>query len=600
MFQLLEAQTEASLISANTPDLDYLRLVRQAKKLNVTGLPSLKLALLSDAATQQFVPLLRALFQENGVALEIYEAPFDAMELEAINPDSGLYQFRPDVVLLAHCTQALRGRYYGNGGGDFLRQSSEQITGLWSTIQTRCSARIVQCNFPLPYERQFGHFDLKVAHSLYSSVSELNMRLAEAAREQGNVLLCDVEALSSTIGRKYWFDDRLWNMSKAFCRLEYLPQVAQALVEIVLATRGRVVKCVVLDLDNTLWGGVVGDDGANSVAIGPHGDGEAFYHFQQFLLSLKQRGILLAVCSKNNYDTALLPFAENPGMVLRRDDITVFIANWENKAGNIRKIRDTLEIGLDSMVFLDDNAFERNLVRQMLPGVIVPEMPEDPADYVRALCECNLFETSSFSAEDMARADLYQQEAGRREQRANYASVGEYLESLDMRIEVGRFTKAKLPRIAQLLQRSNQFNLTTRRHNEAECERMRLDWQGCIPLCASLSDRLGDHGLISIVILERTPDALVIRDWLMSCRVLTRGVEQFLMNEVVEIAQQNGYKIILGEYVPTAKNAMVQDFFAQFGFENIAVTHWRLDVANYVVNETYIQPALEPVFAESN
>ncbi|MCU1257589.1 MAG: family phosphatase [Bryobacterales bacterium] len=581
------------MISKNTPDLDYSRLARAGRKLVTKGSnQNARIAILSDAATQQFVPLLKALFHDNGVNAEIYEGAFDAIEMETFDRSSGLYQFQPGVVVLANCAQALRSRYYQHGGAGFPEAATERMLRIWDALGRHCAACVVQCNYPLPYERQFGNYDLKVAHSLYASVAAINMNIAQCVRERANVLVCDVEGIASYAGRKNWYDDRLWNMTKAFCQLDHLPQVAQALVEMTLPTMGRVVKCVVLDLDNTLWGGVVGDDGPLGISIGAHGDGEAFFHFQHYLLSLKRRGILLAVCSKNDHENAVRPFVENPEMVLKRQDITMFVVNWENKADNIRKIRDTLEIGLDSMVFLDDNPFERNLVRQFLPDVIVPEMPEDPADYVRAISELNLFETSSFSAEDLARSELYKQEAGRREVQSTYSNIDEYLRSLEMQIEVARFHKAKIPRIAQLIQRSNQFNLTTHRYNEGDCEKMMLDTEGCVPLYASLRDRFGDHGLISIVILRIKPDVLEIGDWLMSCRVLARGVEHFLMTRVVELAREKGLTRITGEYIPTAKNAMVKDFFAQFGFEKTAeqdgASKWHLDPAPYQARTIYI------------
>ena len=593
----MTAQTmtaETMIARTMTPDLDYARLVRKSKRLDpIAGARNLRIAILSDAASQQFVPLLRALFHENCVNAEIYEGAFDALELEILNPASALYAFEPQVVVLANCTQALRDRYYQNGAGDFVDASARRIEQIWDALQKHSTARIIQCNYSLPYERPFGNYDLKVPQSFYSSAAALNLRIAELARARPNVLLCDVEAIASYIGRKHWFDDRLWNMAKSFCRLDHLPLAAQAIVDIVLAAFGRVAKCVVLDLDNTLWGGIVGDDGPLGIAIGPHGDGEAFYRFQQYLRSLKQRGILLAVCSKNGMENAESPFLENPEMLLRRDDFAVFVANWENKADNLRTIRETLAIGFDSIVFLDDNPFERNLVRELLPEVIVPELPEDPADYVRVLNELNLFETASFSAEDLARADLYRQEAGRREVARSFSNIDDYLKSLDMKIEVARFEPAKLPRIAQLIQRSNQFNLTTHRYNEAECERMMLDHEQWVPLYASLSDRFGDHGLISVVILHRTPEALAICDWLMSCRVLSRGVEQFLMNRVVAIALDQRLPGLTGEYLPTAKNSMVKEFFAQFGFQKIADqdgrTEWHLDPAAYQPRTVYIR-----------
>ena len=576
-----------------TESLDYNRLVRASKRLSTHGTrQSIRLAILSDAASQQFVPLLRTLFSESGVAAEVYEGAFDAIDLEALNPGSGLYAFRPDAIILANCTQALRSRYYQHAQAGFVDVATERILHIWEALQTHSTARIIQCNYPLPYERQFGNYDLKMPDSLYAVTAELNSRIALHARERANVLICDVEAIASYIGRKDWFDERLWAMSKTFCRLDYLPHVAQALVQIMLSSIGRVVKCVILDLDNTLWGGVVGDDGPFGIEIGPHGDGEAFHHFQQYLLSLKKRGILLAVCSKNNLENALQPFLENPDMVLKRDDITVFVANWENKADNIRAIRDTLQIGLDSMVFLDDNPFERNLVREFMPDVIVPELAEDPADYVRSICELNLFETSSFSREDIARTDLYRQEASRRELQSSFTDINEFLKSLEMKIEVARFEPSKLVRIAQLIQRSNQFNLTTHRYSEADCELMMQDETGCVPLYAHLSDRLGDHGLISVVIVRVKPAQLEISDWLMSCRVLQRGVEQLLMNRVVALAARMGRTRIRGTYVATAKNGMVKDFYSQFGFEKVGERdrsiEWHLDPAAYEPRNVHI------------
>jgi FkbH-like protein len=311
---------------------------------------------------------------------------------------------------------------------------------------------------------------------------------------------------------------------------------------------------------------------------------------------LKYRGIILAVCSKNEEANAVMPFQENSGMILKLEDITVFMANWENKPDNIRKIAKILNIGLDSMVFLDDNRFEREAVRAFIPEVIVPELPEDPADYVKALSELNLFETSSFSAEDAQRPELYRQEAGRRIAESSAGNFEEFLQSLGMTIEVGRFTAEQLCRIAQLIQRSNQFNLTTQRHNQAQCEAMMNDVGGCLPLSVSLKDRFGDHGLISIVIarVDRQSETLILCDWLMSCRVLGRGVEEYLMNYTVEKAKELRLETISAVYIPTAKNAMVKEFYARFGFEKIAVlpdgkTEWMLKIEDYQPRKVFIR-----------
>src|SRR5882724_2408039 len=581
-------------------NLDYAALVAASRRLDVSGATQkIKVALLSDGATQRLAPILRTLFAREGVDAEIYEGPFDAIELEVYDRNSGLYKFQPEVVMVLNCVQALRAVFLRpeTDAVSFVDATSKRIARIWEAIQTNIPATIIQSNFVLPYERFFGNFDQKVPESLSATVAAVNSRIAQEARSRGSVLLCDVESVASWLGRQQWFEDRFWDSAKYFCALDCLPYVVNSFVAIVMASLGRIIKCVVVDLDNTLWGGVIGDDGLDGIQISAHGEGEAFYRMQQYLRALKQRGIVLAVCSKNEMANALLPFEKHPEMVLRREDFAAFVANWNDKAVNIRQIKDTLNIGFDSMVFLDDNPFERNLVRELVPGVVVPELPEDPADYVRAISELNLFETTSFSAEDAKRTEMYQAEAGRREEQAGFASVEEFLQSLDMSMTVGRFDPFHLPRISQLMQRSNQFNLTTRRLSEIECKAL-MENTSWLPIYAKLADRLSDHGLISIVTVEALPEDLAIRDWLMSCRVLGRGVESFLMNRVVEHAQKLGLTRITAQYIPTSKNGMVKDFFQLFGFDKVGEsakgeTQWHLITANYRPRPTFMKTVEE-------
>lgn len=583
------------MLTPDTAHLNYSALLRAHKRCDYSACSrTLRLALLSDAAVPQLVPLLKVLFAAKGIRAEVYLAEYDSIELEVFNPNSRLYAFAPQAVVFLHALNALRFRYYRQNGerARFAEETAGKISNLWDTFQTRSSAVILQSNFMLPYERPFGNFDHKAPESFYTTVMRVNGLLAEMARARANVLLNDVEALASYVGRKHWCDERLWTLAKSFCALDQLPLVAQNVVDIVLSSLGQVVKCVVVDLDNTLWGGVIGDDGVEGIAIGPYGEGEPFHRLQHYLLDLKRRGIVLAVCSKNEHDTALAPFRSHPDMVLRPEDFAVFVANWGPKPDNIRHIKETLNIGFDSMVFLDDNAFERQLVRQTLPDVIVPELPEDAADYVRAISELNLFEVTSFSEEDRRRADLYRANAEREQLQAGFSDISDYLRSLDMRITMQRFDPFHLPRIAQLIQRSNQFNLTTRRYTPAECEAMMRE-EGCIPLYVSLSDRFGDNGLISVIILRLRAPVLDIDTWLMSCRVLGRGVEQFAMNRVVELAHRHGCETIVGTYIPTAKNAMVKEFYAQFGFQSAESgeqdeTRWSLEVGRYEQQAVYM------------
>ena len=587
-------------MTKNVCTLDYSELARAGRKADLQGLPKLRVALLSDAATQLLVPVLRELFRRAGYAAEIYEAPFAAIELEVFNPSSNLYVFQPDIVVLLNSTQALRAAFFRTGAGsDFVCEIDARMVSIWDAIRGNTAALVIQSNYVMPYERLFGNYDLKHAGSWYDVVSEINRRIVLGGRERNNVLVNDVNALASWFGGRTWFDERFWDLAKSFCAAEHLPAVAKNITDISVAARGRTVKCIVVDLDNTLWGGVVGDDGVDGIQLSAHGDGEAFHRFQSLLLALKKRGILLCVCSKNEHTAAIRPFQEHPEMVLRKEDITIFVANWENKAENIKRIRDSLEIGYDSMVFLDDNPFERNSVRSILPEVIVPELPEDPADYVKVLSELNLFETTSVSTEDSARADLYRAEFERRSVASTFSNFEDYLASLNMTIDVARFEPSRLGRIAQLLQRSNQFNLTTHRYNERQCETMMQD-ASCIPLYGCLRDRFGDHGLIAVIVVQPYPaeDVLEITDWLMSCRVLARGVEEYLMNYIVREAECLNLGLVSGTYIPTAKNTMVTEFFAKFGFKRTGETpegstRWRLRVDEYQYRKTYIQPEIK-------
>jgi FkbH-like protein len=353
---------------------------------------------------------------------------------------------------------------------------------------------------------------------------------------------------------------------------------------IVLRTDGK---------DNTLWGGVIGDDGLENLQLGHGlGIGKAFTEFQHWIKTLKNRGIIIAICSKNNEETAREPFIKHPEMVLKLDDISVFVANWDNKADNIRHIQSILNIGFDSMVFLDDNPAERAIVRENIPGITVPELPEDPADYLEYLYGLNLFETASYSTEDAERTKQYQVEAERVSLQKTFANKADFLKSLDMVSEVTGFDAFNIPRVAQLSQRSNQFNLRTIRYTEADAARLAADSR-YQTFSFTLEDKFGDNGLICVVILEKQDaKTLFIDTWFMSCRVLKRGMENFTLNTIVDYARENGFKRIIGEYIATAKNKMVEGHYPGLGFTAMAGTDrvlYGFDVDRYGQKECFIK-----------
>ena len=350
--------------------------------------------------------------------------------------------------------------------------------------------------------------------------------------------------------------------------------------DIIGASKGLFIKCVILDLDNTLWGGAIGDDGMENIELGELGLGRAYGDFQRWLKQLRERGIILAVCSKNNEENARRPFELHPDMVLRLEDIAVFVANWESKAENIRQIQQTLNISFSSMVFLDDNPVERNVVSSELPEVTVPELPQDPTRYLEFLQGLNLFETVSFTHDDVVRTAQYQAEARRAEVKTSSFTGKDFLESLEMIAAVEEFTDFNRPRVAQLIQRSNQFNLRTLRYSGAEIANMVGD-PSRINLAFSLSDKFGDYGLISIImLLKQSEDEYFIDNWIMSCRVLGRGMENFVLNAAAHAAREAGSKQLRGEYVATSKNEIVKEHYKNLGFKNQG-GQWVLDLETF-------------------
>ncbi len=407
----------------------------------------------------------------------------------------------------------------------------------------------------------------------------MNLALQDAAPPY--VTIHDVDSLSAAAGRWSWADERFYYHAKLPCAPEHLVAYAHSVAAVIGASRGKSKKALVLDLDNTLWGGVIGDDGLAGIRCG-HGDaeGEAFLAFQQYADALRRRGVILAVCSKNDEKIAREVFEKHPEMCLRAEHISCFMANWEDKATNIRRIAEQLEIGTDSMVFVDDNPAERALVRRFLPEVAVPELPEDPAGYIQAIERHAYFQTISLGTEDLRRSEMYRANGLRRSAESAAADIGDFLRSLEMKARVEPVTGAALERVAQLIGRSNQFNLTTRRHSAADLTRMAQspEW---LTRTISLRDCFGDNGLISVVLARIANREMIIDTWLMSCRVLKRGVEQFALNTLCETARERGVEWILGEYIPTRKNGLVRDHYANLGFEMVSCdpdghSWWRL------------------------
>jgi len=549
-----------------------------------------RIALLGDSATQFLAKAIKAYGYEAQINFELFEADFDQFDRQILDANSELYHFAPEFVALYPCVEKLWNRFTVTSHeqrSTFSDLIISEIHNWWQALANHSRARVIHFNFVECSDPVFGHFSTRTPVAFASQVKRINFELMNLAQQHKHVFIADLAGLAGQVGYAHAHDPRLYLTSKVAFALDFLPHVAKAVSDIVRAVRGNVRKCVVLDLDNTLWGGVIGDDGIENLQIGELGLGHAFDSLQRWVKELKNRGIILAVCSKNEEDTAKQPFLEHPDMILRLEDIAVFIANWDNKAENIKRVQQTLNIGLDSIVFLDDNPFERNLVRQLLPAVCVPELPDDPSLFVPYLVSLNLFETASFSEEDLQRTRQYHDEARRVEAQKSFPSVDDYLKSLAMVSQVRAFDEFSVPRVAQLTQRSNQFNLRTVRYTEPDIERIRGS-DRFITLSFDLKDKFGDHGLIGVVILEKTDARTAFIDtWIMSCRVLKRGMEEFIVNQMALHARAGGLHRLVGEYLPTAKNKMVKDLYLQMGFAPNNGT-WELAVASHSELKSFI------------
>jgi len=559
------------------------------KKTDVSQLPTVKVALLGDTATQFLALAIRGHAVSRGYNIDLFEAEYNQVERQLLDSTSDFYNFAPDYVVVYQSSHKWNETYATMKPEQQIHLADERLNFVKS-ICDAISARIIYLNYAEIEDGVFGSFANKVESSFTWQVRKMNYELMELARATPNLFICDIAGLQNKFGRDLMFDAAIYTSTEMVLSVDAVPYVASRVVDIIDAAQGKIKKCVILDLDNTVWGGVVGDDGLEGIQLGHGlGIGKAFTEFQLWIKKLKNRGIIVCVCSKNDEDKAKEPFEKHPDMVLRLDDIAVFMANWETKVDNIIAIQKILNIGFDSMVFLDDNPFERNIVKENISGITVPDLPEDPAQYLEYLYGLNLFETVSYAAADKDRTRQYQVQAQRATFAKSFTNEADFLKSLNMLSKVEGFNAFNTPRVAQLSQRSNQFNLRTVRYTDGDINKMAAD-PNVIGLTFTLEDKFGDNGLIGVIIMKpASPDILFVDTWFMSCRVLKRGMENFMLNTMVKAAVDKGYKQIIGEYIPTPKNGMVEQHYPQLGFlPTDEQGRYVLNTADYQNRECYI------------
>lgn len=569
---------------------DLERGAKLLARLRESGAPlpaarRVKIALLGGFTTQLMRPILDVSCLAHGIDARIYECEYGLYRQEVLDRASGLHRFRPDVVVLAtHWRDAQLPPFVED-----VDAAVDRIVGgleaLWDICTGELRAHVIQHNFDVPTVESYGQLSRALAGGRARVLARANLELLARARDGVSIL--DFDGAAAAFGKDRWSAPKLWYLAKQHPAPEALPLWVDHLVAQLRALLGLGKKVLALDLDNTLWGGVIGEDGLDGIRLGAHSpEGEAHQDLQRYARELRERGVVLVVCSKNNEADAREPFEAHPEMILRMEDIAVFRANWIDKASNLREIAATLGLGLESFVFVDDNPTERAWVRREIPEMAVPEVGSDPAAFVRLLDRGRWFEALALSEEDRLRAADYAANARRAELAGAATSMDEFLASLEMTATVGAFDAVNLPRVTQLVNKSNQFNLTTRRYTQeqlrafAESGRHVTRW-------FRLRDRFGDNGLVGVMlgIVDEPAATLEIDLWLMSCRVLGRRMEELMCGTLMQAARERGLTRLRGRYLPTAKNGMVADLYPSLGFKDCGSTQpgetvWEYDLSS--------------------
>ncbi len=564
-----------------------------AGERSLSPFPSLRLAILSNATISFAAAAIPASALRHGVATQVKFAEYERVAGVALEGDADIAAFAPDAVLLAldHRGLPFGAMTAGEPVSAVVDEVTSYLRRLRDGIKLNFGAPVIFQTLATPASSTFGSFDVRVGGTWRATIAAVNSAIVDLAAADDYVL--DVAGLVERVGTERWFDEVQWLAHKVPFRLTMIPAYGDHVGRLIGAIRGRGRKCLVLDLDNTLWGGAIGDDGLSGIVLGQGSpEGEAYLAVQQAALALRSRGVILAVSSKNDEANARLPFQQHPDMLLKEEHIAVFQANWVDKSTNLEAIAKTLNIGLDALVLLDDNPAERGQVRTALPAVAVPELDDDPSTFAWTLLSAGYFEAVSFLAEDKRRADEYAAESRRVSVLQKAHNFGDYLSELQMVISFAPFDSLGRSRIAQLINKSNQFNLTTRRYTEAEVAELEAD-RATLTLQVRLRDRFGDAGMIAVLIARqsehRGESALDIDTWLMSCRVLGRKVEEAMLRELILAARTASVRWIVGRYIPTAKNGMVKEHYAKLGFDTCPIgtdaaageTAWLLDVTAY-------------------
>jgi FkbH-like protein len=585
---------------------DFIRKRRMLKEefLKQENLVPTRIAILGGSTTAEVRKTLEVFLLAHGLQPAFYESGYNQYWEDILFENLNLWNFKPDIVFIhttwqnvSHFPEPLEGV---NEIEACVRSEMSRFESMWEKLHIGLGALIIQNNFDLPRLRPLGNLEASEPYGRVSFLLRLNAEFANYARSHSRFLINDILYLSAQVGLTAWHDHSYWYNFHMALSPTATVALARNVAAIVKSVYGKSKKCLVLDLDNTLWGGVIGDDGLQNLILGrDHPIGEAFLNFQQYVKDLRRRGVILAICSKNDAENAKEGFS-HPDSVLRLEDFSAFKANWDPKPENIRKIAEELNIGLDSLVFVDDNPVERALVAEQLSEVAVPDVGTDVSCFAEILEHERFFEVDRVVQDDVNRTAYYSSNAQRSDYEAGFCNYGEFLASLEMIAEIGAFIPVYLERITQLINKTNQFNLTTRRYTCTEVEAIARD-PGFITLYGRLADKFGDNGLVSVLVGRIDDETVEVDLWLMSCRVLKREMELAMFDALVEQCQARGIRKIVGVYIPSKKNGMVAEHYPSLGFSQIDETSgsrelWRYDVPQpYSARTRYIRRATEAV-----
>ncbi len=576
--------------------LQKRRKLLRALKEQESGSVQLRIAVLGGSTTNDIVNMLELFLRNRGIVPQFWQSEYAQYWNDAMFENPELETFAPELIFIHTTSRNIPEYPQLSDNAELVEHKLEQAYShyaqMWERLAAVYKCPIIQNNFEMPLTRLLGNREVGCIHGRIDFLTQLNCRFYEYAKQHQNFYIHDINYLSASYGLEKWLEPSYWHLYKYALCVPAIPEFSYNLSNIVCSLMGKNKKVLALDLDNTLWGGVIGDDGQAGIEIGQETSvGQAYAELQSYIKAHKDLGVLLTVCSKNDHENAILGL-EHPGGVLRPEDFVAIKANWEPKSMNIADMAQELTLLPESFVFVDDNPAERAIVQAQLPDTAVVAF-DSVEGCMLALDRCGYFEMTSFSGDDAKRNEMYRANAQRQAAQQKFADYHDFLLSLEMHAQIRDFDEVSLPRITQLTNKSNQFNVTTKRFTQAEMEAVAASEEH-IRLYGTLSDRFGDNGIVSVVIGKKEGNALHVELWLMSCRVLKRDMELAMLDQLVDACRAQGITEIYGYYYPTKKNAMVAQLYGSFGFEKLSKDEagnsvWKLETAGYTPKNKVIR-----------